>query len=117
MRDVISRIGIKMTYLIKISFTVNDHFLFCKIYCFCSSEIIFGFGSKVLPLTFRRFSSVANFGTFYFPLKIKILAKRKRELTQNSQLREAAVSGCAVSHFLIFASNFQLLFEPQFPFQ
>jgi hypothetical protein len=31
-------------------------------------------------LTFRRFSSVANFGTLYFPLKIKILAKRKHEI-------------------------------------
>ncbi len=30
---------------------------------------------------FRRFSSVAKFGTLYFLLKLKILAKRKREGT------------------------------------
>ena len=36
---------------------------------------------KCLVVTFRRFSSVAKFGTLYFLLKIKILAKRERELT------------------------------------
>ena len=42
-------------------------------------------------ITFRRFSSVANFGTFYFPLKIKILAKRERELTTKFAI---ARNGC-----------------------
>lgn len=32
-------------------------------------------------VTFRCFSSVVKFGTNYFPLKIKILAKREREFT------------------------------------
>jgi hypothetical protein len=34
---------------------------------------------------------VANFGTNYFPLKIKILAKRKRELTTKFAI---ARNGC-----------------------
>ncbi len=42
-------------------------------------------------VTFRRFSSVANFGTNYFPLKIKILAKRERELTTKFAI---ARNGC-----------------------
>ena len=36
--------------------------------------------SKVSP-NVLQICEVANFGTNYFPLKIKILAKRKRELT------------------------------------
>ncbi len=42
-------------------------------------------------LTFRRFSSVANFGTDYFLLKIKILAKRERALTTKFAI---ARNGC-----------------------
>ena len=42
-------------------------------------------------LTFRRFSSVAKFGTLYFLLKIKILAKRERELTTKFAI---ARNGC-----------------------
>lgn len=34
-----------------------------------------------LRLTFPRLASVANFGTDYFLLKIKFLAKREREFT------------------------------------
>ena len=33
------------------------------------------------PTTFPRLASVANFGTDYFLLKIKFLAKREREFT------------------------------------
>ena len=51
-------------------------------------------------ITFRRFSSVANFGTFYFLLKIKILAKRKRELTTKFAI---ARNGC---YRLVFYANF-----------
>ena len=42
-------------------------------------------------LRFRRFSSVAKFGAFYFLLKIKILAKRERELTTKFAI---ASNGC-----------------------
>lgn len=35
---------------------------------------------------------VAKFGTNYFLLKIKFLAESKRDLLQNSQLRETDVS-------------------------
>jgi len=35
--------------------------------------------------------SYANFVTDYFLLKIKILAKREREITQNSQIRQTSV--------------------------
>lgn len=47
--------------------------------------------SELLLLTSRRFSSVANFGTNYFLLKIKILAKRERELTTKFAI---ARNGC-----------------------
>ena len=39
-----------------------------------------------------RLQEVANFGTNYFLLKIKILAKRERELTTNSPFLVTAVS-------------------------
>jgi hypothetical protein len=37
--------------------------------------------------------AVAKFGTDYFLLKIKILAKHKRELTTKFAIAETAVSG------------------------
>jgi len=37
--------------------------------------------AAALSLTFHLFSSVANFGSDYCVLKIKILAKRKRAIT------------------------------------
>ena len=40
------------------------------------SRFSFKVAANVPPL-----HAVANFGPFYFPLKIKIIAKRKRELT------------------------------------
>jgi len=69
-----------------------------------------------LPPTFRRFSSVAKFGTNYFLLKIKILAKRKRELTTKFAI---ARNGCyqqalySLKHvlffsFCLFCFNFRL---------
>ena len=53
----------------------------------------------VLLVTFRRFSSVAKFGTFYFLLKIKILAKRKREFTTKFAI---ARNRC---YWLVFYTN------------
>ena len=44
-----------------------------------------------LPITFRRFSSVAKCGTNYFLLKIEILAKCERELTTKFAI---ARNGC-----------------------
>ena len=39
---------------------------------------VFGVSSEnILHLTFRRFASVASFGTLYFPLKIQFLTKDK----------------------------------------
>ena len=52
-------------------------------------------------LTFRRFSSVASFGTDYFPLKIKIIAKRKRELTTKFAI---ARNGCWQMPFILSVS-------------
>ena len=48
-------------------------------------------GGLKLPTTCRRLKSVAKFGTSYFLIKIKILAKRKRELTTKFAI---ARNGC-----------------------
>jgi hypothetical protein len=73
------------------------------LFCFCILFIFFIRFRSALPITFRRFSSVANFGTFYFLLKIKILAKRERELTTKFAI---ARNGCwqivSFFNFLIF---------------
>jgi hypothetical protein len=45
--------------------------------------------------------SVAKLGTDYFLLKIKILAKRKREFTKNSQLLETAVRNLCLLLFIV----------------
>ncbi len=50
------------------------------------------------PETFRRFWSVANFGTFYFLLKIKILAKRERGF--KTKFAIAPSGSCAITFFL-----------------
>ena len=60
------------------------------------------FGAVKLLTTFRRFSSVAMFGTNYFPLKIKILAKCERELTTKFAI---ARNGC---YWLVVRSKLQL---------
>jgi len=52
-----------------------------------------GFG---VIATSRGLASVANFGTNYFLLKIKILAKRKRELTTKFAI---ARNGCCAMFF------------------
>ena len=62
----------------------------------------------MLHLTCRRFSSVAKFGTNYFLLKIKILAKRKRELTTKFAI---ARNRCWQLPFLFLRFYFQLLFS------
>ena len=49
------------------------HIFIVVFYAFCVA--------RVLPTTFPRLASVANFGTAYFLLKIKFLAKREREFT------------------------------------
>jgi hypothetical protein len=74
--------------------------------------------------SFCRFSSVANFGTLYFlglsrpqtRLKIKILAKHKRELTTKlgtclpaGRLRETAVSGWAIPLYVLKSICFLFL--------
>jgi hypothetical protein len=52
---------------------------------------VVGVAERISTTSFRRFSSVAKFGTFYFLLKIKILAKRERELTTKFAI---ARNGC-----------------------
>jgi len=53
---------------------------------------------------------VANFVTFYFPLKIKILAKREREVTTKFAI---ARNGCWQLPFLFL--RFYFLFSFSFP--
>ena len=60
-----------------------------------------------MRITFRRFSSVAKFGTYYFPLKIKILAKRERELTTKFAI---ARNGCWQLPFLFISNYFWFSF-------
>ena len=66
-----------------------------------------------LHTTFRRFSSVANFGTNYFLLKIKILAKRERELTTKFAI---ARNGCWQIGFIFSAPKFTYSFYLIFTF-
>ncbi len=52
-------------------------------------------------VTFRCFSSVVKFGTNYFPLKIKILAKREREFTTKLAIaRNRCVCPASAGHTL-----------------
>jgi hypothetical protein len=53
-------------------------------------------------LTFRGYTTVANFVNVYFPLKIIILAKREREVTTKFAI---ACNRC-YSQFLLFLTLF-----------
>ena len=57
-----------------------------------------------------QLQAIAKFGTDYFLLKIKILAKRKSEITKNSQLRKTAVSGWQFNLHMLFAFHFFIFF-------
>ena len=59
---------------------------------------------KLLP-TSRGFATVVKFGTNYFLLKIKILAKREREFTTKFAI---ARNGCCSTYFF-----FQLILQQQ----
>ena len=62
-----------------------------QLFNICIVVYVWFFGRPALLITFRRFATVAKFGTDYFPLKIKILAKRERELTTKFAI---ARNGC-----------------------
>ena len=64
------------------------NFVYTTIFIVVKVEKVFEYyGYIVLPL-----HAVAKFGTFYFLLKIKILAKRKREFTTKFALKRSEQS-------------------------
>ena len=88
--------------LVTFSVSSNVNFLFSKI-------------SEKLAYNVPRLQEVANFGTNYFLLKIKILAKCERELTTKFAI---SCNRCympfflfSISILLIFWLTFHYLFE------
>lgn len=61
-------------------------------------------------------SSVENFGTNYFPLKIKILAKRERELiTKFALARNGCYATCIILSQFQIATFSEFVFQMKFP--